>query len=145
VSKVNYVVSLGLLKGGKTFNGRSLIEFNLANVQSKDYEEGADNSECLFIDFKGKLIRSLQVNGRTVDKDTKNLWLSHRIFIPRSYLIKGKNTVIIDFESNYVTDCQGFQHYKDDKDGQEYVYTELEPDYCHICFPLFDQPDLKAT
>ena len=56
----------------------------------------------------------------------------------------GKNTLIIDFESNYITDCQGMQYFKDDADGEEYVYTELEPDYCHIVFPCFDQPDLKA-
>lgn len=52
--------------------------------------------------------------------------------------------MIIDFESKYITDCQGFQYFKDASDGEEYVYTELEPDYCHICFPCFDQPDLKA-
>ena len=25
------------------------------------------------------------------------------------------------------------------------MYSELEPDYCHIIFPCFDQPNLKAT
>jgi len=57
----------------------------------------------------------------------------------------GKNKCVIEFETLYVTDCQGFQHFKDEGDGTEYVYTELEPDYCHIVFPCFDQPDLKAT
>ena len=52
---------------------------------------------------------------------------------------------MIEFETYYITDCQGFQYFRDDADGSEYVYTELEPDYCHICFPCFDQPDLKAT
>ncbi len=37
------------------------------------------------------------------------------------------------------------QYFKDDADGSEYIYSELEPDYCHIIFPCFDQPDLKAT
>ena len=37
------------------------------------------------------------------------------------------------------------QYFKDDQDESEYVYTELEPDYCHIVFPCFDQPDLKAS
>ena len=52
---------------------------------------------------------------------------------------------MIEFETNYVNDCQGMQYFKDDADGSEYIYTELEPDYCHIVFPCFDQPDLKAT
>jgi len=37
------------------------------------------------------------------------------------------------------------QYFRDDADGSEYLYTELEPDYCHIVFPCFDQPNLKAT
>lgn len=37
------------------------------------------------------------------------------------------------------------QYFRDDADGSEYIYSELEPDYCHIIFPCFDQPDLKAT
>ena len=54
------------------------------------------------------------------------------------------NKAVIDFETFYVNDCQGFQYFQDKADGSEYVYTELEPDYCHIVFPCFDQPDLKA-
>jgi len=36
-------------------------------------------------------------------------------------------------------------HFKDEADNQEYIYTELEPFNCHVWFPCFDQPDLKAT
>ena len=75
------------------------------------------------------------MNGKTIGG---NVWNSHRIYIPKANQIKGKNLVIIDFESKYITDCQGFQYFKDPGDGEEYVYTELEPDYCHICFPCFD-------
>ena len=32
VSDVNYVIALGLLKGGKTFNGKIRIEFNLSKI-----------------------------------------------------------------------------------------------------------------
>ena len=55
------------------------------------------------------------------------------------------NQVVIEFESFYVNDCQGFQYFKDDKDDSEYIYTELEPAHCHVVFPCFDQPDLKAA
>lgn len=33
VSEVSYLIALGLVKGGKTFHGRILVEFNLAGVQ----------------------------------------------------------------------------------------------------------------
>lgn len=103
-----------------------------------------NNSDCLFIDYKGKNIKSITVNGSKVGPDTPNLWVNHRIYIPTALQKAGKNHVDIEFESAFVTDCQGFQHFRDDADGSEYIYTELEPDYCHIVFPCFDQPDLKA-
>ena len=46
--------------------------------------------------------------------------------------------------SEYVNDCSGFQYFSDDADGQEYVYTDLEPANAHVWFPCFDQPDIKA-
>jgi aminopeptidase N len=27
---------------------------------------------------------------------------------------------------------------------EQYIYTQLETDYCHWVFPVFDQPDIKA-
>ena len=54
VSNVSYVISLGLLKGGETFNGRILIDFDISKIQDDDFVEGGDNSKCLFIDYKGK-------------------------------------------------------------------------------------------
>lgn len=43
-----------------------------------------------------------------------------------------------------MTDCNGFQYFKDQLDNTEYIYTNLECSHCHKCFPTFDQPDLKA-
>ena len=73
------------------------------------------------------------------------MWNNHRIYIPLVNQKVGANKAVIEFETFFVSDCQGFQYFKDDADGSEYAYTELEPDYCHIVFPCFDQPDLKAT
>jgi aminopeptidase N len=34
--------------------------------------------------------------------------------------------------------------FTDSADGEQYVYTQFEADYCHWMIPVFDQPDLKA-
>lgn len=99
----------------------------------------------MFIDFKGKTIHKILVNGKQIKRNTPRIWENHRIYIPYKNQKVGQNQVVIEFESYYVNDCQGFQYFKDDKDGSEYVYTELEPAHCHIVFPCFDQPDLKAA
>ena len=132
------------MKGGQSFNGRVSIDFSL-KTKTPNYDPETDNKNCLFIDYKGKLIRSLTINGTKIGQQTENLWLNHRIYIPNLHQKVGKNSVVVEFESAYVSDCQGCQYFCDDADKSEYVYTELEPDYCHIVFPCFDQPDLKAT
>ena len=146
VSDVKYTMILGLVKGGGTYHGKITIDYNLNKV-SKAYSPEGDNTECLFIDYKGKEIRSLLVNGQLITQGNASqpIWMNHRIYIPPANQVVGVNRAVIEFETFYVTDCQGFQYFKDDADGSEYIYTELEPDYCHICFPCFDQPDLKAT
>ena len=67
-----------------------------------------DNTNCLFIDYKGKLIRSLTINGTKIGQAQKNLWFNHRIYVPTANQKVGKNTAVVEFESNYVSDCQGF-------------------------------------
>lgn len=142
VSDVSYTLALGLVKGGETFSGKVTIDWSQLNV-APDFVDGGDNKECLFIDYKGKYIKSIVVNGTKVPQNTKNLWRNHRIYVPAKYQKEGSNRAVIEFETFYITDCQGFQYFKDEDDS-EYIYTELEPDYCHIVFPCFDQPDLKG-
>ena len=119
------------------------IDYTLTKVGTQ-YSADGDNSQCLFLDFKGKLIRSIVINGQKLGQETKDLWQNHRIYIPTANQVVGQNKAVIEFESYYVTDCQGFQYFNDEIDNTEYIYTELEPDYCHYVFPSFDQPDLKA-
>ena len=84
------------------------------------------------------MLRSIVVNGNKLAENTPNLWSNHRINIPVEHQALGKNKCVIEFETYYITDCQGFQYFKDEADQSEYIYTELEPDYCHIVFPCFD-------
>jgi len=62
ISDVNYTLALGLLKGGESFTGKVTIEFSLRQ-KGTVYVADGDNSKCVFLDFKGKLISSIVVNG----------------------------------------------------------------------------------
>ena len=99
------------------------------------------NNGMLFIDYKGRAVRTFRINGVYVLDE--RLYDSQRLYIPSDLQREGPNTVEIMFESNFVTDCAGIHYFKD-VDGSEYVYSELEPANAHIWFPCFDQPDLKA-
>jgi hypothetical protein len=52
VGDVRYRLAMALIKGGKTFLGNVVVTFTLTNV-----------SEKVFIDYKGRAIHSLKVNG----------------------------------------------------------------------------------
>ena len=110
---------------------------------TEDYVVDGNNDSCLFIDYKGKMVNSIDVNGKMIKSSVPNVFQGHKIYIPQANQKVGDNIVTIEFESAYVKDCEGLQHYLD-PDGAEYVYTELEPNHCHMWFPCFDQPDLKA-
>lgn len=56
----------------------------------------------------------------------------------------GRNFIELDFEAAFVNNCEGMQWFKDSSDGNEYIYSDSEPDHAHHWFPCFDQPDLKA-
>jgi len=52
VGDVRYRSAMALIKGSKTFLGNVVVTFTLTNV-----------SEKVFIDYKGRAIHSLKVNG----------------------------------------------------------------------------------
>ena len=80
---MSYLIAVALLKGGKTFHGRVQFNFNLAKI-CPDFVEGGNNDECLFIDYWGKRVKSLEVNGTSVKNDNANIFMNHKIYIPKS-------------------------------------------------------------
>jgi aminopeptidase N len=127
---------MALVKGGDSFLGHVVIDFNLKQKTKKMAANG-----CLFIDYKGRNIRSYKVNGTPISN--KSVFAQQRIQVPAALQNVGANTIEIFFESEFVTDCAGIHYFKD-TDNSEYIYSELEPANSHIWFPCFDQPDLKA-
>jgi len=81
------------------------------------------------------------VNGERVTDPA--VYINDRVYVPAALQKEGTNQIQVYFESEFVKDCQGIHWFKD-TDDQEYVFSNLEPANCHMWFPCFDQPDLKA-
>jgi hypothetical protein len=99
ITDVNYTLALALLRGGKTFHGDVKIAFTLKEVPA----------DGLFVDYKGKMVLRLVVNGTRVMKG--NPFRDHRVYFDKDLLKVGSNEVEIRFESNYVRDNQGVHYY----------------------------------
>jgi aminopeptidase N len=116
--------------------GNVVIEFMLKKLPENNLKS------WLFVDYRGKQINSVKVNGVYLEGEAS--YCNERIHIPASMAKLGRNYVEVYFESEYVSDCYGVHRYRDKEDGERYIYTNLEPANCHKWFPCFDQPDLKA-
>lgn len=86
----------------------------------------------LLLDFNAapEKLKAMDVNGNTIDIR----WEKEHIVIPAD-LLKASNVIDIQFDAGE----QSLNRYED------YLYTLFVPDRASTCFPLFDQPDLKAT
>ncbi|RRQ49086.1 peptidase M1 [Maribacter algicola] len=87
----------------------------------------------VFIDFKEETnhLKKIVVNGSQIEINHTN----EHIIIANSDLVKGKNTLEIDFLAGELSLNR----------NEEYLYTLLVPDRARTLFPCFDQPNLKAT
>ncbi len=130
VSKVEYTLALDLTRGAATYKGQVSIAFHL---------EGTGET---FLDFRGKTISTLDVNGKLLDAGA--LWSGYRLMLPADAL-RADNTVRIEYENEYDHTGDGFHQFIDPEDNEEYLYTNFEPYESHRLFPNFDQPDIKAV
>jgi aminopeptidase N len=123
LSGVAYTLSLSIpLQKSDPIAGSETVGFRLK-----------DNRQPLQLDFKASAdhLRSVAVNGRPVPIDYRN----EHLVLPASALRVGPNEVKIEFTA-------GDQSLNRSAD---YLYTLLVPDRARTVFPVFDQPNLKAT
>jgi aminopeptidase N len=128
VSDVAYDIVLDLVAGDATYRGDVTITLR------------ATGDGPLFLDFRGKTIERLEVNGSAVEPD----FTGYRLTLP-AHAVAPEMTVRIGYVNDYDTTGDGFHRFVDPEDGAEYVYTNFEPYEAHRLFPCFDQPDIKAT
>lgn len=101
-------------------NGSVVIRFDLSTTDKE-----------LVLDFNAdpEKIKTVTVNTEPVDV----IWREEHLIIPAEYL-DSRNAIKITFEA-------GDQSLNRSAD---YLYTLFVPERASTCFPLFDQPDLKA-
>ncbi len=128
VKNCAYELSIELTRGAETYRGEAKLEF------------AASGSGDLFLDFRGKSIEILQLNG----KKLQPRWDGFRLWLPGESLA-AENTVRVVYENDYDHEGDGFHQFKDPEDGEEYLYSNFEPYESHRLFPQFDQPDIKGT
>lgn len=134
IADVKYSLDLSLPKG-EWFTGKFSVSFTLKHKPAQD----------LFLDFRGVKIGHYQINGAAVHSATK-VFKDHRVIMPSAMLKVGEtNHVSMVILNKYRKDGCGLHSFRDNKDGQQYLYTQFEADFCHFVFPVFEQPSLKAT
>ena len=116
------------------------LYFNIPEDQSESIAASAtvlfqlkDNSQDIQLDFREskKLLNSISINGENVEISFEK----EHIILPAEYLSEGQNSVDIDFTAGESSLNR----------NPEYLYTLFVPDRARTAFPLFDQPDLKAS
>ncbi len=128
VQRCDYEIALDLRRDAPTFRGDVTLSFACSGPGD------------LFLDFRGKTIELLEVNGRRIEPN----WNGYRLWLPGDSLA-ASNRVRVVYENDYDHEGDGFHQFKDPEDGEEYLYTQFEPYYSHRLFPQFDQPDIKGS
>src|SRR5205814_445736 len=122
-----YDIKLELAAGEPTYRGDVTIRFSV------------EGDGPLFLDFRGRTIESLEINGAAIPAD----WTGYRLSLP-AHAIEPEMVVRVVYVNEYDTTGDGFHRFVDPEDGAEYVYTNFEPYEAHRLFPCFDQPDIKG-
>src|SRR5690625_4421481 len=92
------------------------------------------HSTC--IDLLGHDVVSAELNGKTVPYTDGRLKLAD---------LRAENELVVSSSAPYSTTGEGLHRYVDPFDEAEYLYSQCEPADARRIFPVFEQPDLKAT
>lgn len=123
LTNINYRLELSVpAEQSEPILGSNTITFDLAQ-----------SSQPLLLDFRESpdKILSVQVNGQ----DSEYEFVAEHLIIPGSELVAGANRVFIEF----IAGDSSLNR------NPEFLYTLFVPDRARTAFPLFDQPNLKAT
>jgi aminopeptidase N len=118
VGQADYDLAFDIVAGQSTYRGDATIRF------------ATTGAGPLFLDFRGRNIELLEVNGASVTPD----WNGYRLTVPAD-IVEPDMTVRVVYVNDYDTTGDGFHHFVDPEDGEEYCYTNFEPYEAHRLFP----------
>ena len=128
VSVSAYAVELDLTTGDTTFATTSTITFTA--------RDGAET----FVDFVGASVEEILLNGTALDPAEH--YADSRVRLPG---LADENTVTIRATGAYTNTGEGLHRFVDPVDGEVYLYSQFEVPDSRRMYPVFEQPDLKAT
>jgi aminopeptidase N len=123
IDSIHYAIELDIPAGKSAkIIGREIIYFNLNALDS-----------ALVLDFSADSSKIYEI--KIGDKPLPYDFANEHIVIDAGHLKKGRNAITIDFTAGDLSLNR----------SEDYLYTLFVPDRASTCFPLFDQPNLKAT
>jgi len=125
----SYLVMLDVTSDEKTFQSKTTIKFSCT-------EEGFST----FIDSQTASVQKIVLNGLELDPKTHSD--NTRISLPE---LAAQNELYIEATGRYSNSGEGLHRFVDPVDGEAYLYTQFEVPDSRRMFPVFEQPDLKAT
>ncbi len=133
LDQIHYRLHMDLRSNSQGYEGELVVRFHLKHTHD------------LFLDFsdrRGAHIHKLSING----SESSYLWEDGKIYLPAERLrLNLENNVSIQFCNSFSNTGKGLHRFEDREDKGVYIYTNLEPYYANEVFPVFDQPDLKAS
>ena len=129
IATESYLVKLDVTKDAKTFDSDTTIVFSCE----------APGSE-VFVDAITDSVSLIELNGEVLDPALHSD--GTRITVPN---LAANNTLRIVAKGIYSNTGEGLHRFVDPVDGEVYLYTQFEVPDSRRMFPVFEQPDLKAT
>jgi aminopeptidase N len=128
VSVSTYLIELDLTTDEKTFATTSTVAFTAT--------EGAET----FVDFVGESVDEIVLNGRSLEPAEH--YTDSRV---RLTGLAPENTLTIRATGAYTNTGEGLHRFVDPVDGEVYLYSQFEVPDSRRMYPVFEQPDLKAS
>ena len=100
----------------------------------------AEPGESSFIDAIAQTVHRVSLNGK--DLDPGEVYADSRIALAA---LQADNTLHIEADFAYTNSGEGLHRFVDPVDDEIYLYTQFEVPDSRRVFPVFEQPDLKAT
>lgn len=123
-----YEVALDLTQGEELFRTETTVRFT------------ATAGAATFIDAISETVHSISLNGTSLDPS--EVFADSRIQLPG---LEAENVLTIVSDQRYTNTGEGLHRFVDPADGEVYLYSQFEVPDSRRMFPVFEQPDLKAT